>query len=86
MPGVLKVVGGERPKAMYQTGDTDLGIIPCGQGIGLARDIAEGKGLVRRNHRRSSSKLLGAWLRTSASESAVGTLVLPLVPEFLLVV
>ncbi|MBW1979043.1 MAG: nitronate monooxygenase [Deltaproteobacteria bacterium] len=37
--GILKVVGGENAKKMYESGDLDAGIISCGEGIGLAHDI-----------------------------------------------
>ena len=36
---ILKVVGGENAKKMYESGDLDDGIISCGEGIGLAHDI-----------------------------------------------
>ncbi len=36
---ILKVVAGENAKRMYETGDVDAGILPCGQGIGLVHDI-----------------------------------------------
>ncbi len=36
---ILKVVAGENAKRLYDTGDLDAGILPCGQGIGLVHDI-----------------------------------------------
>jgi NADH:quinone reductase (non-electrogenic) len=36
---ILKVVAGENAKRMYDTGDVDAGILPCGQGVGLVHDI-----------------------------------------------
>ena len=36
---ILKVVAGENARRMYDTGDVDAGILPCGQGIGLVHDI-----------------------------------------------
>jgi NADH:quinone reductase (non-electrogenic) len=39
LPEILQVVGGEKAKQMYDQGDLDLGVISCGQGIGIARDI-----------------------------------------------
>jgi len=36
---LLKVVAGEKAKVMYSTGDLSAGIIACGQGIGLAKEI-----------------------------------------------
>jgi nitronate monooxygenase len=36
---ILKVASGEHAKRMYDTGDVDAGILPCGQGVGLVHDI-----------------------------------------------
>lgn len=36
---VLKVASGEKAKVMYDQGDLDMGIISCGQGVGLADNI-----------------------------------------------
>jgi nitronate monooxygenase len=36
---ILSVVSGVNAKKMYDGGDLDVGIIPCGQGVGLAHDI-----------------------------------------------
>jgi nitronate monooxygenase len=36
---ILKVVAGENAKRMYDTGDVDAGILPCGQGVGLVHDL-----------------------------------------------
>jgi nitronate monooxygenase len=36
---VLGVVSGEKARRMYETGDVDAGILPCGQSIGLTHDI-----------------------------------------------
>ncbi len=36
---ILTVVSGEKAKKMYKEGDLDLGIIACGQGVGMANDI-----------------------------------------------
>ncbi|MFH1155481.1 MAG: nitronate monooxygenase [Pseudomonadota bacterium] len=36
---ILEVVSGLKAKSMYDTGDIREGIIACGQGIGLVRDI-----------------------------------------------
>ena len=36
---ILNVVAGENARRMYDTGDVDAGILPCGQGIGLVHDI-----------------------------------------------
>ncbi len=45
---ILKVVAGEHAKRMYETGDLDAGILPCGQGIGLVHDIPTVKELFDR--------------------------------------
>jgi NAD(P)H-dependent flavin oxidoreductase YrpB (nitropropane dioxygenase family) len=39
MTQILQVVSGERAKQMYAQGDLDVGIVSCGQGIGLIDDI-----------------------------------------------
>ncbi|MFC1579921.1 NAD(P)H-dependent flavin oxidoreductase [Thermodesulfobacteriota bacterium] len=36
---ILKVVSGEKAKRMYDHGNLGEGIIPCGQGVGMAHDI-----------------------------------------------
>jgi nitronate monooxygenase len=36
---ILEVVSGIRAKKMYEEGDLDAGIIACGQGVGLARNL-----------------------------------------------
>jgi len=36
---ILKVVAGERAKMMYEEGNLDVGIISCGQGVGMVHDI-----------------------------------------------
>ncbi len=36
---ILKVVGGQKAREMYDTGALDEGIISCGQGVGLVHDI-----------------------------------------------
>jgi len=45
---ILKVVAGENARRMYDTGDVDVGILPCGQGIGLVHDIPTIKELFER--------------------------------------
>ena len=42
---ILKVVAGEKAKMMYDKGDLDLGIISCGQGVGMVHDIPSVKEL-----------------------------------------
>ena len=36
---VLSVVAGDKARKMYAEGDVDLGVISCGQGIGLVHDL-----------------------------------------------
>jgi NAD(P)H-dependent flavin oxidoreductase YrpB (nitropropane dioxygenase family) len=36
---VLKIVAGEKAKMMYDKGDLDVGVMACGQGVGLVHDI-----------------------------------------------
>ncbi len=36
---VLSVVAGDKARQMYACGETDVGVISCGQGIGLVHDI-----------------------------------------------
>jgi NAD(P)H-dependent flavin oxidoreductase YrpB (nitropropane dioxygenase family) len=43
---ILKVVAGEKSKLMYEKGDLDAGIIPCGQGIGMVHEILTVKEVV----------------------------------------
>ena len=39
LPEILAIVSGENAKKMYDKGDLDVGIISCGQGVGLIHDI-----------------------------------------------
>ncbi|MBN1103392.1 MAG: nitronate monooxygenase [Deltaproteobacteria bacterium] len=48
LPEILTVVAGEKAKRMYETGDLDLGVISCGQGVGLVHDIPAVKELFER--------------------------------------
>jgi len=36
---ILNVVAGEKARVMYDKGDLDVGIISCGQGVGMVHDI-----------------------------------------------
>ncbi len=36
---IVKAAGGEKAEAMYDTGVTDVGIMSCGQGVGMIHDI-----------------------------------------------
>ena len=48
LPEILNVATGEKAKRMYREGDIDLGIIACGQGIGMVHDIPTVKDLFDR--------------------------------------
>jgi nitronate monooxygenase len=39
LPEILKVVAGEKARMMYEKGDLDLGVISCGQGVGMVHNI-----------------------------------------------
>ena len=39
LPEILKVVAGENAKRMYDKGEVDVGVISCGQGIGMVHNI-----------------------------------------------
>lgn len=39
LPEILTVVAGEKARSMYETGDLDLGVVSCGQGVGLIHDV-----------------------------------------------
>jgi nitronate monooxygenase len=39
LPEILTVVAGDKAKAMYEHGELDVGVISCGQAVGLAHDI-----------------------------------------------
>lgn len=45
---ILKIATGEKAKKMHNEGDLDVGIISCGQGIGMAHDIPTVKELFDR--------------------------------------
>ena len=36
---ILSVVAGQKAKEMYETGEVDVGVVSCGQGVGLCHDI-----------------------------------------------
>jgi NAD(P)H-dependent flavin oxidoreductase YrpB (nitropropane dioxygenase family) len=48
LPEILEIATGEKAKKMYNEGDLDVGIISCGQGIGMAHDIPTVKELFDR--------------------------------------
>jgi NAD(P)H-dependent flavin oxidoreductase YrpB (nitropropane dioxygenase family) len=39
LPEILKVVAGQNAKGMYEGGELDVGVISCGQGIGMVHKI-----------------------------------------------
>jgi len=45
---ILEVVSGKRAKKMYDEGDLDVGIVSCGQGVGMVRDVPSVKELFDR--------------------------------------
>ncbi len=45
---ILNVVSGQNAKRMYQDGDLGAGIVACGQGVGISRDIPTVKELLER--------------------------------------
>ena len=45
---ILQIVAGENARRMYEEGDLGVGIVSCGQGIGLCRDIPTVKELFDR--------------------------------------
>ena len=55
LEAILNVVSGEKAKMMYNEGDLDLGIIPCGQGVGMVKDIPTIKELFDRIMTEASS-------------------------------
>jgi NADH:quinone reductase (non-electrogenic) len=48
LPELLKIVGGDKAKMMYDRGDLDVGVISCGEGIGMVKDIPTVKELFDR--------------------------------------
>jgi len=59
LPEILNVVGGEKAKRMYFEGDLGLGIISCGQGVGMIHDIPTVKGLFDRTMREAADVVRG---------------------------
>ena len=56
---VLNIVSGQKAKQMYDQGELDLGIISCGQGIGLAHDIPTVAELFNRMSAEAESAIKG---------------------------
>jgi NAD(P)H-dependent flavin oxidoreductase YrpB (nitropropane dioxygenase family) len=48
LPEILNMATGEKAKQMYDQGDLDLGMISCGQGVGMCHDIPTVKELFER--------------------------------------
>ncbi|MCP4579331.1 MAG: nitronate monooxygenase [Deltaproteobacteria bacterium] len=59
LPEILNVTTGEKAKRMYREGDIDLGIISCGQGIGMVHDIPTVKELFDRTMQEASHVIKG---------------------------
>ena len=59
LPEILNVVAGEKAKRMYREGDVDLGIMSCGQGIGMVHDIPTVKDLFDRMMAQASDVVSG---------------------------
>ena len=45
---IIKVASGENARKMYKEGDLDVGIVSCGHGVGLIKDIPTAKELLDR--------------------------------------
>ncbi len=45
---LIQAASGERAQKMYNEGDTNLGVVSCGQGVGLVRDVPTVKELLDR--------------------------------------
>jgi len=45
---LIQAASGDRAEKMYREGDIDLGVVACGQGVGLVRDIPSVKELLDR--------------------------------------
>ena len=59
LPEILNVATGEKAKRMYREGDIDLGIIACGQGIGMVHDIPTVKDLFHRTMQEAADVVKG---------------------------
>ena len=45
---IIQAASGEKAEKMYKEGDIDIGVVACGQGVGLAKDIPTIKELLDR--------------------------------------
>jgi len=45
---LIQAAAGEKAEKMYREGDIDLGVVACGQGVGLIKDIPTVKELLDR--------------------------------------
>jgi NAD(P)H-dependent flavin oxidoreductase YrpB (nitropropane dioxygenase family) len=57
LPEILTVVAGEKAKRMYDQGELDLGVISCGQSVGLAHDVPTVRELFERIVGEASDKV-----------------------------
>jgi NAD(P)H-dependent flavin oxidoreductase YrpB (nitropropane dioxygenase family) len=48
LPELLKIVGGDKARMLFEKGDLDVGVISCGEGIGMVNDIPTVKELFDR--------------------------------------
>jgi NAD(P)H-dependent flavin oxidoreductase YrpB (nitropropane dioxygenase family) len=48
LPEILTIVAGDKARMMYREGDLDLGVISCGQCVGLVHDMPTVKELFER--------------------------------------
>jgi len=45
---LIQAASGDKAQKMYDEGDIDLGVVSCGQGVGLVKDIPSAKELLDR--------------------------------------
>jgi nitronate monooxygenase len=45
---LIQAASGEKAQKMYDEGDIDLGVVSCGQGVGLVHDVPSAKELLDR--------------------------------------
>ena len=57
LPEILTVVAGEKAKKMYDKGELDLGVISCGQCVGLGYDIPTVRELFERIMREATDRV-----------------------------
>lgn len=59
LPELLTITAGDKAREMYATGDLDLGVISCGQCVGLAHDIPTVRQLLDRIMVEAAERLQG---------------------------